>query len=139
MPDLPEETEVSSPNSDWEREKFERECRLRQDQLDIERKRLRNEQIRSWMIGAFVPIFLAIIGTAPMYYESVQQEEQTRSTLTQQKAQFEASLIMQAVSTTEEGTLTNMNFLIDTGLIGDDVSERLSSYFEALETGADEP
>lgn len=143
MSELTEETGAPPQNQSWEREKFDQECRLQREHLEIERERLRSEQRRAKLLGIFVPVSLTLIGIMPViataYFEYRRQEEQVTNTLAQQRAQFEASLIIQAISSTEESTLTNMNFLIDTRLIGDDIADRLSTYFEALETNADDP
>lgn len=62
MSELTEETGAPPQNQSWEREKFDQECRLQREHLEIERERLRSEQRRAKLLGIFVPVSLTLIG-----------------------------------------------------------------------------
>ena len=114
---------------DWEKEKFEREFTLRQAELEIERRKLAAERNRAILVGVLVPISLAVITGVPAIINGMQERNAQRAT-------FEASLIIDAISIAEPAQAAiNLGFLVDAGLITGSTAENLSEYLGSVQQG----
>ena len=123
------EPESDSLVSAWERHKFETENRLREREIELSYAKLKAEGRRNIMIGAMVPIILAIVTALPAYQQSI------RDRLLKQ-AEFEAALITNFVQASDaEQAKRNLWFLVQTGLVEGATGSSLRNYLETNTSG----
>ena len=110
--------------SDWERHKFEVETRLKERELHLAAERLKVESRRNILISAVVPLVIALVTAVPGWIAS-------RSQKALQKAEFEARLVTESVSTgNPDQAATNLQFLISSGLLGGETAARVNDYLQ---------
>lgn len=123
-----DERDITSSTA-WEREKFEIETRLKERELQLSANRLKTENRRNILIGALVPIVVALMTAVPAYINSLNQQAL-------QKATFEAQLITESVKTgNPDQAAVNLEFLVQSGLLSGDTAERVREYLDNRKPG----
>lgn len=118
-----------APNSEWEKHKFDVETRLKERELQLATDRLRVESHRNILIGALVPIVIALMTAVPTYINSLNQQAL-------QKATFEAQLIIDSVKTGDPNQAAeNLAFLVRSGLLSGDTATRVEKYLQTRKPG----
>lgn len=113
-----------APNFEWEKHKFAVETQLKERELQLATDRLRAESLRNILIGALVPIVVALMTGVPTYINSLNQQAL-------QKATFEAQLIIDSVKTGDpDQAAVNLAFLVQSGLLSGQTATRVENYLK---------
>ena len=116
---------------EWEKHKFSVETELKERELQLSKDRLRAETRRNFLIGALIPIVVALMTALPTYINSLNQQELQQMT-------FEAQLIMDSIRTGDaDQAAVNLKFLVESGLLSGETGSQVKQYLEnrALGTG----
>lgn len=114
-------TEQSEEKS-WEEKKFWREMELRERELQVAELRLRSDNRRNLLIGALVPIVVALMTVLPSHLNSKNQQAMQRLT-------FEANLIMESIKTGDPDQATvNLKFLTQSGLLTGETASQIDKF-----------
>lgn len=116
-------------DSDWGKHRFDVEIQLKRKELQLAADRLKIENRRNLLIGALVPIVVALMTAVPAQLNSLNQQAL-------QKATFEAQLITDSVKTgSPDQAAENLAFLVESGLLSGETATRVSSYLEKRPAG----
>lgn len=74
----------------WDREKFQREIALRQQEITLQRNTLQNEKRRMWAVGIAVPLVTLAVTTIPSALNSASERS-----LLQRSAAIQAEMLVQ--------------------------------------------
>ena len=114
---------------EWERKKFFLEMDFKERELQISKNRLKVEARRNILIGLLVPVIVALMTAVPAYINAINQQAL-------KELEFEAQLITNSIKTGDpDQAAINLEFLVDSGLIGGKTAERVSRYLQNREPG----
>lgn len=111
-----------SPEKSWEEKKFWREMELRERELQVAELRLKSDNRRNLLIGALVPILVALMTVLPSHLNSKNQQ-------TMQRLSFEANLIMESIKTGDpDQAAENLKFLTQSGLLTGQTASKINNF-----------
>ena len=114
----------------WEEKKFWREMELREKELQVAELRLRSDNRRNLLIGALVPIVVALMTVLPSHLNSKNQQAMQRLT-------FEANLIMESIKTGDpDQAAENLQFLTQSGLLTGQTASQIDKFLRLRRPGS---
>ena len=124
---------MSAEQSDaqrWEEKKFLREMELRERELVVAELRLKSDNRRNLLIGALVPIIVALMTVLPSHLNSKNQQAMQRLT-------FEANLIMESIKTGDpDQAAENLQFLTQSGLLTGQTASQIDKFLRLRRPGS---
>lgn len=123
------ESDRPMTEADWSRRRFEVETELRRREITIAESRLKADNLRNILIGALVPLVVALMTGLPAYLNAANQQAL-------QRASFEAQLITDSVRTGDpDQAAVNLGFLVQSGLLAGETGERVARYLAERRPG----
>lgn len=123
------ESDTPMTEADRDRRRFEVETELKRRELTIAEKRLKADNLRNILIGALVPIVVALMTGLPAYLNAANQQAL-------QRASFEAQLFTDPVRTGDpDQAAVNLGFLVQSGLLTGETGERVARYLAERRPG----
>lgn len=114
----------------WEEKKFLKEMELRERELVVAELRLKSDNRRNLLIGALVPIIVALMTILPSYLNSKNQQAMQRAT-------FEANLIMESIKTGDpDQAAENLKFLTQSGLLTGQTASQIEDFLVSRRPGS---
>lgn len=119
-----------SDEQSWEEKKFLKEMALRERELAVAELRLKSDNRRNLLIGALVPIIVALMTVLPSYLNSKNQQAMLKTT-------FEANLIMESIKTGDpEQAAENLRFLTQSGLLTGQTASQIDAFLKLRKPGS---